>query len=49
MPFAIRDPSTRAGALPIRRSAYGFCQGDLGDIGRSRIPLARIRLVKACP
>src|SRR5215813_11019628 len=31
------------------RSAYGFCQGDRGDMGRSRIPIARSRRRKACP
>jgi hypothetical protein len=30
----------------IRRSAYPFCQGDLGEIGRSRIPMALSRDVK---
>ncbi len=25
----------------INRSAYGFCMGDRGEIGRSRIPIAR--------
>jgi len=35
--------------LPNSHSAYGFCQGDLGDVGRSRIPIARSRRVKACP
>ena len=36
-------------SVPIRRSTYGFCQGDLGAIGRSRIPIVRTRFVKACP
>ena len=51
MPFAINKDVIQAlrRSVPIRRSAYGFCQGDLGDIGRSQIPIARIRLVKACP
>ena len=35
--------------VPIRRSAYPFCQGDLGEIGRSRIPMALSRDVKTCP
>ena len=35
--------------VPIRRSTYAFCQGDLGEIGRSRIPIVRSRRVKACP
>jgi len=34
---------------PDQALTYAFCQGDLGEIGRSRIPIARIRLVKACP
>jgi hypothetical protein len=30
---------TIAPSVPISRSTYGFCQGDLGEIGRSRIPI----------
>jgi hypothetical protein len=33
-------------SVPIRRSAMPFCQGDLGDIGRSRIPIAPTRAEK---
>ena len=33
----------------LRRSTNGFCHGDLGDVGRCRIPIAQIRLVKARP
>jgi len=35
--------------VPIRRSTYGFCQGDRGEIGRSRMPIALTRVQKACP
>jgi hypothetical protein len=51
MPFAEDHDMTRQSrrSVPISRSTYGFCQGDLGEIGRSRIPIARTRLVKACP
>src|SRR5262249_21030825 len=35
--------------VPIRRSTYGFCHGDPGEIGRSRMPIALTRDVKACP
>jgi hypothetical protein len=35
--------------VPIRRSAMPFYHGDLGEIGRSRIPIARTRDVKTCP
>ena len=42
MPFEDQD-------MPIRRSTYGFCHGDLGDVGRSRIPIVRTRLVKVLP
>ncbi len=38
------EPLANAVRVPIRRSATGFCQGDLGEIGRSRIPIARTRL-----
>jgi hypothetical protein len=51
MPLA--DDQNMIQALTPKRSdqasAYGFCHGDLGDIGRSRIPIARIRRWKACP
>ena len=33
----------------IKRSAYGFCQGDLGYIGWSRIPIVRTRRRNGCP
>jgi len=43
-----RDPGTRGGVF--RSSVQqGFRQGDRGEIGRSRIPIARTRLVKASP
>ena len=32
----------------MRRSTYGFCQGDLGDIGRSRIPIVP-DAIRECP
>src|SRR5262249_17555779 len=35
--------------VPIKRSAYGFCHGDPGEIGRSRIPMARTRDLNTCP
>ncbi|MFZ1883303.1 MAG: hypothetical protein WAU53_06790, partial [Rhodoplanes sp.] len=35
--------------VPISRSAYGFCHGERGEIGRSRIPIARTRRVKTGP
>ena len=35
--------------VPIIRSAIPFCHGDLGEIGRSRMPIARTRAVKVCP
>src|ERR1700692_800047 len=28
---------------PISRSAYAFCQGERGDVGRSRMPMDRTR------
>jgi hypothetical protein len=34
--ISIRSRHSRR-TVPIRRSAYPFCQGDLGEIGRSRI------------
>lgn len=34
---------------PISRSAYLFCQGDLGAIGRSRMPMVSIRRMTALP
>src|SRR5215831_20644104 len=30
-------------------STYAFCHGDPGEIGRSRMPIALTRDVKACP
>jgi len=35
--------------VPIKRSAYGFCHGDPGEIGRSRIPMARTRDLNTGP
>ena len=46
--ISIRSRHSRR-TVPIRRSAYPFCQGDLGEIGRSRIPMALSREVKTCP
>jgi hypothetical protein len=34
---------------PIARSQYPFCQGERAAVGRSRMPIARIRLTKASP
>ena len=42
MPFA-EDQDMIQAVVP------GFCHGDLGDVGRSRIPIAQTRLMKACP
>jgi hypothetical protein len=36
---SIRSKHSRR-TVPIRRSTYGFCHGDPGEIGRSRIPIA---------
>ena len=38
-----------AAKRPDQAFNYGFCQGDRGDIGRSRILIARTRRLKACP
>jgi hypothetical protein len=43
-----RGLNTRA-RVSRSRSTCAFCQGDLGEIGRSLIPTVRIRLVKAGP
>jgi hypothetical protein len=32
-----------------RLFAYPFCQGDRGETGRSRMPMARMRRMKAAP
>ena len=34
---------------PIARSQYPFCQGERAAVGRSRMPIARIPLIKASP
>jgi hypothetical protein len=34
---------------PISLSAYPFCQGDRAETGRSRMPMARMRRMKAAP
>jgi hypothetical protein len=39
-------PSDRADQ-PLR--AYPFCQGDRAETGRSRMPMARMRRMKAAP
>jgi hypothetical protein len=46
---AISRSATSRRSVPIRRSTYAFYQGDLGEIGRSRIPIVRSRRVTACP
>src|SRR5262249_15781902 len=50
MPFVEDQHMIQAVApqRPINRSAYAFCRGDLGDIGRFRIPSPG-RDVKASP
>jgi hypothetical protein len=40
---------TVATECPDQALSIGFCQGDLGEIGRSRIPMARTLFVNACP
>jgi hypothetical protein len=41
MPFSENQDmiQTVAPECPDQALSYGFCQGDLGEIGRSRIPL----------
>src|SRR5580692_1157048 len=34
---------------PISLSAYPFCQGERGDVGRSRIPIDRSLRIKTSP
>ena len=34
---------------PIAHSQYPFCQGERAAVGRSWMPIARIRLIKASP
>jgi len=34
---------------PISRSAYPFCHGERGDVGRSRMPIDRSRRMKTMP
>jgi hypothetical protein len=34
---------------PVSLSAYPFCQGDCAETGRSRMPMARMRRMKAAP
>ena len=34
---------------PISRSAYPFCQGERGDVGRSRIPIDRSLRIRTSP
>jgi hypothetical protein len=34
---------------PISLSAYPFCQGERAEIGRSRMPIARMRRMKTVP
>ena len=43
---ATRQPGTRVARC---RSAYPFWQGGLGEIGRSRMPIALTRDLNACP
>ena len=52
MPFAKDQDVIQAVAPKRPDQAFnigGFCQGDLGEIGRSRIPMARTRSLKVCP
>src|SRR5262245_36027416 len=41
-------PGTRDVRCQSDDSTYGFCHGDPGEIGRSRMPIALTRDVKAC-
>ena len=34
---------------PIGLSAYPFCQGERGDVGRSRMPIDRSLRIKTSP
>ena len=34
---------------PIKRSTYPFCQGERNDVGRSPMPVARMRALNAPP
>jgi hypothetical protein len=34
---------------PINRSAYAFCQGERGEVGRSRMPIDRTRRINISP
>src|SRR5262244_2859237 len=36
-------------AEPIKRSTRPFCQGERNDVGRSRIPIARTRVLNTAP
>ena len=51
--FPVRSPvdthRVEAASLTTELAILSLCQGDLGEIGRSRNPLARSRLVKVCP
>ena len=51
MPFAENQDmiQTVAPERPDQALNKGFCQGDRGEIGRSRIPIVLTRLVKAGP
>jgi hypothetical protein len=48
-PLLIVKPETVLGFDPISLSASPFCQGDRAEIGRSRMPIAVRRRVKASP
>ena len=39
----------RATQMRISRSTYGFCQGLRGAVGRSRMPIARMRRLNGSP
>ena len=52
MPFAEDQDMIQAVVPKCPDQAFNiwiFCHGDLGDVGRSRIPIAQTRLMKACP
>ena len=42
-------PRYDRGIEPINRSAYAFCQGERGDVGRSRMPIDRTRRINISP
>ena len=44
-----RGQGIPVGSEPISRSAYPFCHGERGDVGRSRMPIDRSRRTKTLP